>query len=95
MTERPASGPLDILSDIGPIVKGPTCEIAKLRRDQPELATQYDRAFAARRAYDNGEAGGRFLTDSQIAEWFTTHGYRMGAWTVKRHRKGECLSCRG
>ena len=88
MSDRPASGPLDILSDLpAKPLKGPRCDVQRLRRDHPDLADQLDRALEA-------VGAGRLLSDSQIARWISDHGFPIGEWTIGRHRKDECLRCR-
>ena len=84
MTDRAASGPLDILTDLSPKRRANnTCDISQLRALRPDLAEQYDRAQAA----------GRY-SDLAIARWVTDHGFPIGRITVQRHRLNECMKCR-
>ena len=76
---------LDIIGDLeaGKRLRGPACDVQKLREDFPALAEQYDRALAAKR-----------YSDAAIAEWITKKGGHLTKNTVLRHRSGQCERCK-
>lgn len=81
MQDTPAS--LDILADLeGAQTPRNLCAVAKVRRERPDLAGQFDRALAS--SY-SAEA---------IAKWFTDREYTISGQLIRNHRNGRCQQCR-
>lgn len=74
----------DILADLAGLEKRPgiPCVVARLRAVNPQLAEQFDLALASD------------YQASAIARWFEQHDYPIDANSVRRHRNGQCVTCR-
>jgi hypothetical protein len=87
----------DILADLDTITKRPVgspCRIAYMRRDRPDLLPLWDRVVEAKRARDP-RADKASATD--IANWFTKHGFDLEPQLVQRHTgvtNRPCTWCR-
>ena len=74
----------DALKEHAPTVKGPTCTVCKLmdNLDPADVATLKE-ALAS-----------PLYTHAGISRALKAEGHLIGAETVSRHRKGDCLGTR-